>query len=264
MTSHVPQILHSRVGGGRHWFTTAELRPLQIWPVAPNHFRAGRLLMRLLVALRTEQGAIERELVLTRALVASLPDAAPSELTEEAAEVPLRLVFQTDPEDHAAQREGPRFLTPRPPSRWTEGYDAWITWAGRSLGLDIPPADLSPDGSVRALAAAQAAFRAKIPRLRLRYLQGLHGLNMGFKIGLPTKSGGREYVWVRPIDWSDPALPRCVLENQPRECPGYELGQTLEVPVDQLADYAIGSERTGLVECGPSQRIAEDYGAVIG
>jgi len=55
-----------------------------------------------------------------------------------------------------------------------------------------------------------------------------------------------------------------VLENQPQECPGYELGQTLEVPVEQLADYAIGSERTGLVECGPSQRIAEDYGAVIG
>ena len=63
MTGHAPQILHSRVGGGRHWFTTAELRPLQIWPVAPNHFRAGRLLMQLLVALRTEHGAIERELV---------------------------------------------------------------------------------------------------------------------------------------------------------------------------------------------------------
>lgn len=254
-------IIHSQRDDGRHWLTTIDMPSMQLAPVAPNHCRAGHFLLKVISAKLAQCDTTPSALVLTRADSASLatwlaPDGGAG------AEVALQLAMCGAPDDGDGE-DSDQFLTPQPPAHWTQGYDAWIAFAGRALGIEVPDADLDPDGHVQEMEKATAAFQQRLPQLRARYLAGMDGLNLGFKLGLATGAGGMEYVWVQPTGWQDPAVLACTLESEPHDCAGYSYGQQLAVPVTQLTDYAIGSEEAGLVEPGVTQRIAENYGLII-
>jgi uncharacterized protein YegJ (DUF2314 family) len=263
-------VLHSKQADGRHWLTTVDTTPLQIWPVAANHCRAGHFLATLISAkLTTLESDIPEEMVLSRADVASvgsLADRYP-ELNSEAGEVRIRLVAMKGPSGHKDEQDQEQdaeeqFMTPQPPLDWTGNYDRWIVSSGRSLGVDVPvPSDES--GYESAMASAVVELQHRLPSLRQRFLAGMGNLNLGFKVGLATQAGDKEYVWVRPTEWNEEDTVVCVLESEPHDCEGYELGQKLRVPVRDLVDYAIGSESAGLVEPGLTQQIAEDYGLVL-
>lgn len=266
-----PMVLHSTQDNGRHWLTTMDIPPLQIWPVARNHCRAGHFLATLLAAkLAKLKGNLPEEITLTRAdikAVKSLSNRYP-ELKTEGGDVRARMVLMKGPEgaedelDEDEDDDPVQFITPQPPKDWAAGYDQWIVHVGRQLGVDVPePAD--EKGYEKAMANAAVELQQQLPALRKRFLAGMDGLNLGFKIGLTTKKGGKEYVWVRPTGWREENIVVCVLESQPRDCKGYKLGQTLNLPIAELLDYAIGSPTAGIVEPGLTQRIAEDYGLVI-
>ena len=266
-----PIVLHSTQADGRHWLTTMDIPPLKIWPVAANHCRVGHFLATLISAkLASLKSDIPEEITLSRSDVASVDSLSGRypELNTDAGDVRIRLVVMKSPEGSDDQEEpdqdddSPQFITPQPPLDWSGDYDEWIVTIGRRLGVDVPePSD--EKGYEKAMAKAAAELQQRLPLLRQRFLAGMDGLNLGFKVGLTTRKGGREYVWVRPTDWSQEETVVCVLENQPRDCKGYKLGQTLSLPVDELLDYAIGSESARIVEPGLTQRIAEDYGLVI-
>jgi hypothetical protein len=270
MLFDAPMVLHSKQADGRHWLTTVDMTPLQIWPVAANHCRAGHFLVTLISAkLATLESDIPEEMIFSRADVAavgSLADRYP-EWHSDAGDARIRLVVMKGPsglkdEQDQEQDAEAQFITPQPPPDWTGNYDRWIVSIGRSLGVEVPePGDES--GYESAMASAVVELQHRLPSLRQRFLAGMGDLNLGFKVGLATKAGDKEYVWVRPTEWNEEEIVVCVLESQPRDCEGYELGQKLRVPVRDLVDYAIGSESAGLVEPGLTQRIAEDYGLVL-
>lgn len=261
-------VIHSQHDDGRHWLTTVDVQSIQIWPVAPNHCRVGHFLAKVIAAKLATLSEDPSELVLTRADVGAVESLASCiELAGEAAEVRMSLIMRTGPaasgEDSEAGDESSQFLTPQPPEQWTSSYDAWITFAGRSLGMDAPDAVLDPYAHVQEIESATSVFQQRLPSLRTRYLAGMGGLSLGFKVGLTTGSGGKEYVWVRPVDWQNEQLIQCILESEPHDCKGYQAGQTLSLSVADLSDYAVGSEEAGLVEPGVTQRIAENYGLII-
>jgi len=266
-----PMVLHSTRDDGRHWLTTMDIPPLQIWPVARNHCRAGHFLATLVAAkLAALKGDVSEEMTLSRADIKSVNSLSKRypELKTEGGDVSIRLLMMKGPEgnefeDEEDEDDGPvQFITPQPPQDWTASYDQWIVHVGRQLGVDVPePADET--GYEKAMANAAVELQQQLPSLRKRFLAGMDGLNLGFKIGLTTQKGGKEYVWVRPTSWQEESVATCVLESQPRDCQGYKLGQTLDLPVAELLDYAIGSPKAGIVEPGLTQRIAEDYGLVI-
>jgi hypothetical protein len=170
---------------------------------------------------------------------------------------PADALDETEPDE-----DEPQFITPQPPLDWTDGYDNWIVQVGRKLGVDVSePCDET--GYENAMASAAAELQQRLPSLRARFLKGMEGLNLGFKIGLTTRKGGKEYVWVRPTEWKDPSTVECILECQPRDCRGFKLGQKLNLPISDLLDYCVGSETAGVVEPGLTQRIAEDFGLII-
>lgn len=261
-------VLHSKQADGRHWLTTLDMPPLQIWPVAPNHCRVGHFLATLISAKMASLGNIPEEISLSRADVASVPSLSSRypELKTEAGEVSIRLVAMKGPDGSEDEEEDdddpPQFITPQPTPDWTNDYDKWIVNIGRRLGVDAPePGD--EQGYEKAMANAAADLRQRLPSLRRRFLAGMDGLNLGFKVGLTTRKGGKEYVWMRPTDWKEESTVLCVLESQPRDCKGYKLGQMLSLSIGELLDYAIGSPSAGIVEPGLTQRIAEDYGLVL-
>ena len=260
-----PMVLQSKQADGRHWLTTLDMPPLQIWPVAPNHCRVGHFLATLISAkLAGLKGTIPKEITLSRADLASVTSLSRRypELKTEAGEVRIRLVAMKGPEGDEKEADQPQFITPQPASDWTNGYDKWIVNIGRRLGVDVPePGD--EKGYEKAMANAADDLQQRLPSLRRRFLAGLDGLNLGFKVGLTTRKGGKEYVWVRPTDWKQEDTVLCVLESQPRDCKGHKLGQKLSLSVGELLDYAIGSPGAGVVEPGLTQRIAEDYGLVL-
>jgi hypothetical protein len=261
-----PMVLHSIQPDGRHWLTTVDMPPLQILPVAPNHCRVGHFLANLISAkLATFKDSIPGQLTLTREDVAKVPSLSRyPEFETGAAEVRMRLVMMkgaVESEDDADEDEdGPvEFVTPQSPKDWKGDYDTWIMTIGRSLGVDVHEPDLK-NSCDKAMADAAAEVQRRLPSIRERFLGGMDGLNLGLKVGLTTRQGGKEYVWVRPTDWKDANALECVLENQPRACEGYKRGQTMTLPMRELFDYAIGSEAKGLIDPGLTQRIAEDYG----
>jgi hypothetical protein len=264
-----PMILHSKQTDGRHWLTTLDMPPLQIWPVAPNHCRVGHFLATLISAkLASLDGDVPEEITLSRADVASVASLSSHypELETGAGEVRIRLATMKGPDgtegDEEEDDDPPQFITPQPTPGWTSSYDKWIVDIGRRLGIDVPePSD--EKGYEKAMANAAADLRQRLPALRRRFLAGMDGLNLGFKVGLATRKGGKEYVWVRPTDWKKENTVVCVLESQPRDCEGFKLGQTLSLSAGELLDYAIGSPSAGVVERGLTQRIAEDYGLVL-
>lgn len=264
-----PQIFHSQREDGRHWLTSMDFPPLQILPVAGNQCRVAHALAMLLCArLAAAELELPCELTLTRADLEAAPDFAHryNALRVRREGVPLRLEMRggpgREPGDEAAD-DDVEFITPVPPAGWPGSYDQWLYQATSALGME-PPEPMPHSAYARALADAIAQARNEIPALRQRFLQGMDGLNLGLKIGLKTGAGGTEYVWTRPIDWSDPDMLICILESQPYECEGYEIGQRLALPLGDIVDYGIGSEEAGLVEPGYTQRIAEDYGEVVG
>lgn len=264
-----PMVLHSKQANGRNWLTTLGITPVQIWPVAPNHCRMGHFLANLVSAKLATLKTAPEEITLSRddvAKVKSLSRRYP-ELKEEAGEVRLRLVMMKGPADTETdfddEEDVPQFVTPQPPLDWSGDYDAWIMSIGRRLGVDVPEADRENEYE-KAMATAAAEVQRRLPSLRERFIGGMNGLNLGLKVGLTTRHGGKEYVWVRPTDWKDENALVCVLESQPRSCEGYKRGQNMSLAMSELFDYAIGSESGGLVDPGLTQRIAEDYGLVRG
>ena len=262
-----PMILHSRQPDGRHWLTSMDIPPLQIWPVATNHCRAGHFLATLVTSRLSDlEGKVPKEIKLSRTDVAATDTLAKRypELAEEAGEVQVRLASKPAPElsGEAAEEEEMEFVTPQPPKNWKHTYDAWIRFACRSLGMDVPPA-CGPEGYDHAMAEAARAAQKLLPSLRKRFMAGMEGLNLGFKIALTTRRRGKEYVWVRPTNWRNAATIDCVLESQPHDCKGYKLGQKLHVQTADVLDYCVGSEKAGVVEAGFTQRIAEDYGLML-
>ncbi|MDB6057137.1 MAG: hypothetical protein JWO95_981 [Verrucomicrobiales bacterium] len=262
-----PMILQSKQADGRHWLTTLDVPPLQIWPVAPNHCRVGQFLARLISAkLASLKSGVPEEMTLTRDDVTGLKALARyAELKAGEAEVRVRLVMMNGPADAVTELEedeDSKFVTPQPPLGWESDYDTWIMTIGRNLGVAVPTADCENEFE-RAMAGAAAEVQRRLPSIRERFVAGMQGLNLGLKVGLTTRQGDKEYVWVRPTDWQDENALVCVLESQPRACEGYKRGQTLNLAMGELFDYAIGSE-AGLIDPGLTQRIAEDYGLVIG
>ncbi len=262
-----PQIFHSRREDGRHWLTSMDFPPLQILPVAGNQCRVAHSLA-LLLSSRLAQSDLELpcELTLARADLEAAQDFAQRYNAERVAPagVRFRLEMRSGPErEDAEDDDDVQFVTPVPPPSWKGSYDEWLYQATSALGFG-PPEPMSHSAYDRVLADAIAQARADIPALRQRYLLGMDGLNLGLKVGLKTGTGGIEYVWTRPIDWSDPDMLICILESQPYECADYEVGQRIALPLQDIVDYGIGSEEAGLVEPGYTQRIAEDYGEVVG
>lgn len=265
-----PMVLHSKLADGRNWLTTLGIPPVQIWPVAPNHCRVGHFLANLISAkLASLKSGVPKEITLCRDDVAKVKSLARRypELKDEASEVLVRLVMMKGPEDAAVDLDDdedvPEFVTPQPPLDWHADYDAWVRMVGRSLGVDVPEADCENEYE-KAMATAAAEVQRRLPGLRDRFNGGMAGMNLGLKVGLTTRQGGKEYVWVRPTDWQNENALVCVLESQPRNCDGFKRGQTLNLAMSELFDYAIGSESSGLVDPGLTQRIAEDYGLVRG
>lgn len=264
-----PIIIHSQREDGRHWLTTIDFPSMQIWPVARNHCRVGRFLANVIAAKLATLDDDVSEIMLTREDVISIETLPPNypEVEDSGGEVLVRLVMQAGPSgvdnDDVENDETPQFVTPQPSSEWTHGYDAWITLIGRQLGIDAPIPCNDLNGYELEMAKATQELQRRIASLRARYLEGMDGFNLGFKVGLTTISGDKEYVWVSPLDWGDEAILACRLESQPYDCKGYKLGQELRIPIAELFDYAIGSESAGLVEGGLTQRIAEDYGLVV-
>jgi hypothetical protein len=254
-------VMHSRGDDGRHWLTTLDFPPMQLLPVAANHCRVGHFLARVISARLASAPAMPEELVLTRADVDRLP-----EVDGEAGEVRVRLEMRSAPADTEGadiDADDPvAFVTPLPPSDWTGDYDSWIHTAGRRLGLDAPP-PRGPAAYDGEMAAAAAEVQRRLPGLRERHAAGLGDLKMGLKIGLPTRRGGREFVWVLPLAWPGGGRISCRLESEPRDCEGYRHGQTLDIAETDVVDYIIGSEASGVVDPGLSERIAENYGLII-
>lgn len=251
------QILHSSTAAGRHWLTSMTLPPLQLLPVAPNHCRIGSALIRALAARIVDDESLDRvELGGTIVDLAMRP-APRGEGEEEASDA-------IDEGDREEDEDDPSmFLTPQPPPDWRGSYDDWIASLADLLGLDPPALDLDGSGYERAVQHATQDLATRLPALRARFLAGMEGLNLGFKIGLSTRRGGTEFVWLQPTDWSDAARIRGILQSEPHDCQGFKLGQVIDIPTTELVDYAVGSETAGLLESGPTQRVAEDYGLVL-
>jgi uncharacterized protein YegJ (DUF2314 family) len=238
------QILHSPADGGRHWLTSMTIPPLQLLPVAANHCRVGSAIIRALAEHLEEAEELDR-------------------IDLGGAAVDLAMLPSPRGEDRDDEDEASLFLTPQPPQDWRDSYDEWIVSLATRLGLEPPAPDLDGSGYDRALAQATQALATRLPALRDRFLAGMNGLNLGFKFGLPTRRSGTEFVWLQPTDWSDSTRVRGILQSQPHDCKGYKLGQAVDVATGDLIDYAVGSETAGLVESGPTQRVAEDYGLVL-
>jgi hypothetical protein len=239
----IVHFLHSETGEGRHWLTATTIPPLQLQPVAPNHCRIGSAFL--------------------RALAERLAQCDPVPAAFDLDGVVVDLELKPGREDDDEDADPGSFLTPRPPQDWRGSYDDWMTAIADRLGYEPPVADAAGTGYERALGDAAKELAARLPALRARFLAGMDGLNLGLKFGLPTRKGGKEFVWLQPTEWSDPSTVRGVLQSQPHDCKGYKLGQVMDVPTRDLADYAVGSETAGLVESGPTQRVAEDYGLIL-
>ncbi len=280
MFLNLPLVMHSLTDDQRHWFTTMGIPPIQVEPVAGNHCRVGHALALLLVhKLDSFRGDIPGVVTLDSADLNSTPNFAhrfnPARVDPAGVSLLLEMVAGPEAQDAYAfdaedafdddedeEVEENLFITPRPPGDWAGSYDEWLFTLAAALGLE-PPVPLPTSSYPEVFAAAKAQVQARLPAIRERFLAGMGELHLGFKVGLPTRDESLEYVWVRPIDWSDAATLVAVLESRPHDCPGFKLGQQLQITPDELVDYAIGSESEGVVDPGYTQRIAEDYGLMI-
>jgi hypothetical protein len=251
-----PRILHSTGWGdeGRHWLTIASEPPLQVGPVARNHCRIG------VAILRAAWEALDR-----------LPKgkAVPAAVDLRSGSKRVRVNLPLAQARWRGEREEPPedpgetwFFTPLPLGPWSGTYDEWLFAIAQKLGLDPSPA-AGEGGYEREMDAAYAEVQSKLPELRARYLAGLDGLELAFKVALETASDGIEWCWVLPASWQDPATLVATLESEPHDVPGRKSGDELTIAVADLVDYIIGSPSAGTVEAGRTQRIAEDYGVVI-
>ncbi len=100
MLFNKPMVLHSKQADGRHWLTTIDMPPLQIWPVAENHCRVGHFLATLISA---KLGSLK------------------SDIPEVAMKGPEGSEDESEQDD-----DPPQFITPQPPLDWTGDYDKWI------------------------------------------------------------------------------------------------------------------------------------------
>ena len=251
-----PQIIHSRGwGAARHWLTIKSEPPLQVGPVASNHCRIGVEILRAIYdALeRLEPGEPVPETVdidsLPRGRVLIDLPLAPARWTQVGVRPPN--------DDDETQ-----FLTPMPHGDWSGSYDEWIFDVAARLDLEPNPAT-GEDGYQREMASANEDLRARLHSLRMRFLGGLDGLELLLKFPLATSEGGTEWCWALATSWDEPDVVVATLDSEPFDCPGFEMGQEVSIQVGDLRDYSIGSSAAGMVESGPTDRIAADYGLVL-
>ncbi len=269
-------VFHSVHSAGRHWLTTFNQPPLQLGPVAANHLRVGSFLLRVLTPRLSAAEHAPDELVLTRADVTRdlEPRTGYPEIAAPARPVRVRFELRSGPgyppeflEDVGADEEVPldeetRFFTPLPPLDWPGSFDDWIADAGRALGIDAPP-PLGPDTYHQVLADAVAEVQRRLPGIREQFRTAMAGVIVALKIGLPTRAGGTEFVWLIAESWDDDGTITATLDSAPHDCEGYAAGQRVTIGSSQIVDYMIGGTEKGPFDPGLTQLIAENYGLVI-
>jgi hypothetical protein len=268
-------VFHSVHSAGRHWLTTLNQPPLQLGPVAANHLRVGSFLLRILTPRLSAADHAPDELVLTRADVTR--DVQPRTGYPEIADPPrpVRVRFELHPgpgyplellqsagADEIPADEETQFFTPLPPIDWPGSFDDWIADAGRALGFDAPP-PLGPETYHQVFADAIAEVQRRLPGIREQFRNAMPGVILALKIGLPTRAGGTEYVWLIAESWGDDGKITATLDSSPHDCEGYASGQRVTIPASEIVDYMIGGTEAGPFDPGLTQRIAEDYGRVF-
>jgi uncharacterized protein YegJ (DUF2314 family) len=251
-------IYHSTNDAGRHWLTMDTSPPLQIGPVAPNHCRLGSKILRAVYEALNDldDGA-------------SVPEEVDIQVFEDGPWVRVALPMLPGPKDWGGpddpDEEPTLFLTVMPVEETSDEIDTWIVPLAEALDLEPDPA-IAQGGYKRAMEQAKAQAQAALPSVRERFLERKskhRDLSFGFKIGLETKSGGTEWVWIEPTSWERPERLVATLESEPHDVPGYEEGQSLDVNAADIGDYIVYNERTEEREGGFTLRIAADYGLVL-
>lgn len=263
-----PMIIHSQRADGRHWLTSIDFPPLQILPIEGNQCRVGYSLALLVSSCISKLDSNSlNELCIIKDDLINTPDFEHRFDIEKVSneEILLNLEMKPAPLSDGTEDENyddVEFITLLPPKDYKGTYDQWIFDITLALGME-PPIPMNMESYDEVMNQAIKKVKVKIPELRDRFLSGLNGLNMGLKIALSTDSGGKEYVWVTPTNWDNEREIMSILESEPYECSKYIYGQELQISIDDILDYVLGSEEGGLVEPGFTQQIAEDYGVVV-
>ncbi len=107
-----------------------------------------------------------------------------------------------------------------------------------SLG---PDSSLSLDGD--SVMSATAVSRARLPVIRSRLRRASPGEQFFVLWTVPVDRYGvrYEHLWVRAIVWDEQGV-MGTLVSSPRGAAGLRTGQTVAVPQDRIADYAVTRE----------------------
>jgi hypothetical protein len=256
----VQTFLWSEGDDGRRHLTTLGLvvlglPELQMKEVAANHMRAARFLMntvaRKLAAQGLADGRADRELSLSRGDVApDEPYLVRGELAGDRGLARVRLLLERF--DEEGDDEGAGLLSLCPPNGATP--DDWLPDVCRRLGQDAPRA-LPQTAMAAEMRAASERARAHLGSAARRLREEKAALFV--KTGLPTTSGGVEYVWVRIRHWQPDGTLVGDLASQPHHCPPHRAGDELRLRESDVFDYAIEGE----VDHPPATEIvAQEFG----
>jgi hypothetical protein len=240
----IQSFLWSEGDDGRRHLTTLGLMvlglpELQMKGVAANHMRAARFLMntvaRKLAAPGLANGPAERELSLSRGDVApDEPYLVPGELAGDGGLARVRLVLE--PWDEEGEDE-PSLLSLRPPDG--SAPDDWLPQVCRLLGQDAPRA-LPQTAMTAEMRTASDRARAHLGSVARRLREDKAAVVV--KTGLPSTSGGVEYVWVRVRRWDPDGTLVGELATQPHHCPPHQAGHELRLRESDVFDYVIEGE----------------------
>jgi hypothetical protein len=272
----------------RRHITTVGLAPLglpelQMRGLAANHCRAGRALLHASARKLVEYAAklpasgqpIEErlagiELLVTRDAIADLRGQPYGPVSDRNGNAPVTVRLEL--EDFGGtlgqaldafsvllrRKRAARLLTIVSSSNAAD-VDEWLRESCARLGLAVPAA--RPSSAFReAMDAASRYAVAELPELRARLNAGLpDGQLAAIKIGLDSTTGSNEYVWVRVTEWPAGEFAG-KLAVQPRNCPGYTLGQPVRVADSDVFDRAIFSNTEGAIQPSLTDVVAMDFG----
>ena len=92
----------------------------------------------------------------------------------------------------------------------------------------------------RQLMAASARAKAKLPKLRKQFMEGLDaGMALLLKAPFDTDSGGVEWMWVEVTEWPADGKIKGVLQNDPFEIAGLSSGANVTIAEDEVFDYLL-------------------------